>query len=240
MRQFSERCEYTEVNGGQIATVLHDGGSKKIVLFCHGYISSKIGPRRFFVRVARQLQKQGVCALRFDQRGCGDSEGDFYESSFNDWIETTKTLAQRYHHEGYQVGLLGQSMGGATVLAASGDLGPIISSVVAWVPDPSVDNLEDEGVFIEEEGQRVQRRYWEEAHDANIVGRFQKITAPTLVLFATADAYVSEENRQAIIDVRREHQQIELLEGWPHSAWTYDQATHVIDRTVSFFVSNFA
>jgi len=98
---------------------------------------------------------------------------------------------------------------------------------------------DDEGTFSEEGGQRVQRQYWEEAHNADVAGRFQQITAPTFVFFATADALVSTENRQALIDVRREHQRIELLAGWPHSAWTYGQATHVIARTVSFLASNF-
>lgn len=130
-------------------------------------------------------------------------------------------------------------MGGATALAVAGDLGVGVASVVAWAPDPSIDPMPPGGDWSEEGGQRVRRRYWQEAHDADIIVRFRAITAPTLVFLATADAYVSEENQQAIIEARREHQRIELLEGWPHSAWTYDQATQVIDQSVDFLVSNF-
>lgn len=239
MEENVEQLAIIDVSGRRIATAFHHAPSKNIVICCHGFISSKLGPNRFFVRLARQLQGRGVCALRFDQYGSGDSEGDFFDSSFEDWIATTTTLVRRYRGDGYRVALVRQSMGGATVLAVAGDLGPEVASVVAWVPDPSVDALTDAGAWSEEGGQRVQRRYWEEAHDADIVGRFGAITAPALIFFATDDAYVSAENQQAIIDVRRAHQRIELLDGWPHSAWTYDQATRVIDETVAFLTSHF-
>ena len=238
MEKHAEQLSFIEVGDRQIATAFHAAPSKKVVICCHGFIGSKGGPHRFFVRLARQLQAQGVCALRFDQYGSGDSEGDFFDSSFNDWIATTKALVRRYRDDGYRVALLGQSMGGAAVLAVAGDLGPEIASAVAWVPDPSVDPLQPGGEWSEEGGQRVQRRYWQEAHDAGIVGRFRTITAPTLIFFATADDYVSAENRQAIIDAHREHQRIELLEGWPHSAWTYAQATQVIDQSVAFLTAH--
>jgi len=234
-----EQLKLVNVNGRRIAAALHVAPSKKIVLVCHGFISSKIGPNRFFVRLARRLQQRGICALRFDQYGSGDSEGDFFDSSFNDWIATTKELVHLYRRDGYQVALLGQSMGGSTALATAGDLGAEIAAVVAWVPDPSVDPMQPGGDWSEEGGQRVQRRYWQEAHGADIVGRFRAITAPTLVFFATADDYVSTENRQAISDVRRAHQQIAWLEGWTHSAWTYDQATQVIDQSVDFLITCF-
>lgn len=235
----TEYLRFIDIDGRQIATTFHAASDKKVVIFCHGFISSKIGPNRFFVRLARQIQQHGTCALRFDQYGSGDSVGDFIDSSFDDWIATTKALVHRYRNDGFQVALVGQSMGGATVLAVAGDLGADIASVVAWVPDPSVDEMPPGGDWSEEGGQRVQRSYWQEAHNANIVGRFRLITAPTLIFFATADAYVSAENQQAIITARQPHQQVELLDGWSHSAWTYDQATHVIDQSTSFLISHF-
>ena len=71
------------------------------------------------------------------------------------------------------------------------------------------------------------------------MGRFRAIVAPTLVFLATDDDYVSAENRQALIAARQEHQHIELLEGWPHSTWSYDQATRVIDQSAAFLITHF-
>ncbi|HET8628546.1 MAG TPA: alpha/beta fold hydrolase [Thermomicrobiales bacterium] len=239
MDRHREELRFIEVGGRQIAAAFHAAPGKRVVICCHGFLGSKIGPRRFFVRLARHLQRRGVCALRFDQYGSGDSEGDFFDSSFDNWITTAKALARDYREAGYRVALLGQSMGGATVLAAAGDLGDLVTSVVAWVPDPSVDAMPPTGEWTEEEGQRVQARYWREAHDADIVGRFRAITAPTLVFLASDDAYVSAENRQALLAARQAHQRTEILEGWPHSAWTYDQATEVIDQSADFLIAHF-
>jgi uncharacterized protein len=239
MDRYREELRFIEVGGRQIAAVFHTAPSGRVVVFCHGFLGSKIGPRRFFVRLARLLQRRGVCALRFDQYGSGDSAGDFFDSSFDEWIATTETFVRNYHEAGYQVALLGQSMGGATVLAAAGDLGDLVASVVAWAPDPSVDAMPPAGEWTEEGGQRVQARYWREAHDADIIGRFRAITAPTLVFLATDDAYVSAENRQALLVARQAQQRIELLEGWPHSAWTYHQATEVIAQSADFLIAHF-
>ena len=236
----TERLQSIEVQGHQLAAVFHDAGTKQIVICCHGFRDSKAGPNRFFVRLARQLAAHSICALRFDQYGSGDAEGDFYDSSFNDWVATTQEIAARYRDDGYAVALLGQSMGGATVLVAAAALGSALVSVVAWVPDPSVDAFTPQGDYTEEGGQRVHTRYWREAHDAAIVRKFAAIVAPTLVFFATNDAYVSPENQQTLIAARQAHQHITLLPDHPHSAWTYDQAEVVIRETQEFFVAHFS
>lgn len=69
-------------NGHRIATAFHDANTKSIVIFCHGYRGTNAGPNRFFVTVAHQLAEQGISSLRFDQYGSGNSEGDFFDSSF--------------------------------------------------------------------------------------------------------------------------------------------------------------
>lgn len=238
MDHYTEHFRFVRVGGRDLAAVFHAAAGKRIVLFCHGFRGSKIGPNRFFVRLARRLQADGVCALRFDQYGSGDSEGDFFDSSFTEWVTTTTTLAERYLADGYRVALLGQSMGAAAVLAAAARLGTRLCSVVAWVPDPSIDAPVEEGNYAEEGGQRVGWRFWREAHSADIPRRFLEITAPTLVFFATEDEYVSADNRQALIDSRQPHQRIEILDGHTHSSWTYDQSEHVIVRSRDFLVTH--
>src|SRR5664279_2866470 len=136
-----ENIKFIEVNKKKIASVINDTGSKNIVIFCHGFRGSKIGPNRFFVKVARELEKQNINSLRFDQYGSGDSEGDFVDSRFDDWVKTIEEIVNDYLSNGYKVSLLGQSMGGSAVLVAASHLGDKLESVVAWVPDPSVDTL---------------------------------------------------------------------------------------------------
>ncbi len=213
--------------------------NRKIVIFCHGFRSSSIGPNRFFMRAAAKLAEQGIDSLRFDQYGSGNSEGDFMESSFNDWIDSTIYIANKFLRDGYEVSLFGQSMGGATVIAAGTKLKKI-SSVVAWAPDPSIDEYEGtRGGFHEEGGERVREGFWREAHKADIPRALRGLIAPAYIIQCGKDEYVSAENHQAISKNARKNHVVEMFSIYPHSAWTFDQATVIIDKSVSFIVDNF-
>lgn len=235
----SEHSRFVEVGGQRIATVYHRAAGDRVVLLCHGFRGSKIGPSRLFVQLARRLQATGISALRFDQYGSGDSNGDFLDSSFDDWVATTRALAVRHLERGVQVALLGQSMGGAAVLVAAAELGDRLSSVVAWVPDPSIDEVRAVDGYDEEGGQRVGWRFWQEAYRADVVRHFREIRAPTLVFFATDDHYVSPANQQALIEARQPHQRIVVLDDHTHSGWSFDQAERVVDRSTDFMVAHF-
>jgi alpha-beta hydrolase superfamily lysophospholipase len=224
-------------NDHKIAIALLDAGGKDIVIFCHGFRSDSSGPNRFFVNASRLLAEQGISSLRFDQFGSGNSEGEFIESSFNDWVATTAAIGKNYLEKGFRVCLFGQSMGSAAALKAASNM-PGLSAVVAWVPDPNVEdfNWPKSGV-LEEAGQIVQASYWQEAHDAHIASAVGKITAPTYIVQCSDDEYVSPENHEAIVQAARSDQTIEMLEGHKHSAWTAEQAASVIAKSVDFIVA---
>lgn len=226
-------------NGHRISTAFHDAGSKNIVIFCHGFRSTNIGPNRFFVTAVRQLAAQDVSSLRFDQYGSGNSEGDFLNSSFDDWVRTTKEIAENYFNQGYKVALFGQSMGGAVVIDVGSSLSNL-SAVVAWAPDPNVDDFAvPESGAVEEGGQVVQARFWQEAHGAKIADKLRLVKAPTYIIQCTADEYVDEKNRNAITKNAQPNHKVENFEGYLHSKWTYEQAKEIINRSVSFLVESF-
>lgn len=227
-----------KVNGHKIASVFNDGKSKKLVIFCHGFRGSSIGPNRFFVRLSEKLKKEGVSSLRFDQYGSGNSEGDFMESSFNDWVSTTKEITQKYLNEGFQVALLGQSMGGATVIITALQMGQI-ASVVAWTPGLIVDPPNIQGEYMEEGGQRVSWKFWQEAHEANVIKSLQKLSVPVLIFLATNDEFISEKDMQVLKSSVLPNQEIETLQGHKHSTWNYDQAESVLEKTKDFLIKNF-
>lgn len=228
-----------EYNGHKIAIALNDCGNKKIVIFCHGYRGTSVGPSRFFVRATDKLAKAGISSLRFDQFGSGNSEGDFFISSFNDWLATTKEIAKSYLEQGFQVALFGQSMGGVTVLGVGAEL-PELNAIVAWVPDPNVEDFnQPQNGYIEEGGQRVQASYWKEAHEAKIASQLPRVKAPTYIVQCTNDEYIDKQNRDAISNNAQTHHKIENFEGYSHSSWTYDQAEEIINKSVDFVAKSF-
>jgi len=223
-------------NGHRISTVIHDADSKSIVIFCHGYRGTNVGPNRFFVTAARQLFKQGISSLRFDQYGSGNSDGDFFDSSFLDWIKTTNVIAEHYFNQGFKIALFGQSMGGAAVMGTGFEL-PNLSAIVAWSPDPNVEKfVTPENGMIEESGQIVQARFWQEAHDAKVADKLSSIITPMYIVQCTADEYVNEQNRNAISKNAQQNHKVENFDGYSHSKWTYKQSKEIINRSVNFLV----
>jgi len=223
-------------NGHRISTAFHEADSKSIVIFCHGYRGANVGPNRFFVTAARQLAEQGISSLRFDQYGSGNSEGDFFDSSFLDWVKTTKAIAENYLKQNYKVALFGQSMGGAAVIAVGSEL-QNLSAIVAWSPDPNVEKFfAPENGTIEENGQIVQARFWQEAHDIKVADKLSSIKTPMYIVQCTADEYVDEQNRNAIAKNAQPNHKVENFEGYSHSKWTFEQSKKIIDRSVNFLV----
>ncbi|MEN9342387.1 MAG: hypothetical protein RIQ54_643 [Candidatus Parcubacteria bacterium] len=227
------------VNGHRISTAFYDADSKRIVIFCHGYRGTTVGPNRFFVTIARQLATHGISSLRFDQYGSGNSEGDFFDSSFFDWVETTKALTKHYLQQGYTVALLGHSMGGTTVIAAGSEL-PNLSAIVAWCPDPNIDTFAPPtNGIIEEGGQIVQASFWQEAYDAKIADTLPSIKIPLYIVQCTADEYVDEQNRNAISKNAQLNHLVENFTGYSHNKWTFEQSREIIDKSTHFLLQYF-
>lgn len=228
-----------KINNHQIATVLHSTKSKKIVIFCHGFRGTSVGPSRFFVRAARKLAKKGVASLRFDQYGSGNSEGDFLNSSFNDWCKTIEIIARRYLEKGFHVSLFGQSMGASAAIATASRL-PQLNSLVAWVPDPNVGKLSTRRQKVMEEGGQVVRmKFWEEAHDAMIAKKLVFVKAAAYIVQCTDDEYVDAKNRAAISENAQPNHQVEIFKGLKHSSWSYEKSEKIIDNSVEFLEKNF-
>ncbi|MFH2085743.1 MAG: hypothetical protein ABII21_03100 [bacterium] len=87
---FNQSVYFEEANAKRIFCCLAEPDStiKKIVIMSHGFRGSSIGPARQFVDFEQVLTKNGYSVLRFDQPNCGNSEGDFLQSSFNEWVAT--------------------------------------------------------------------------------------------------------------------------------------------------------
>jgi|CXWL01.1.fsa_nt_gi alpha-beta hydrolase superfamily lysophospholipase len=232
-----ERHETQLINGHRIATAFHDGGGTDVVVFCHGFKGVKTGPSRYFVRAARLLAERGISSLRFDQYGSGDSEGEFEDSSFDDWITTTRAIVEAHLAAGSRVALFGQSMGGCASIAVAAAV-PEIVALVAWSPGANIEPFVPSPTgLMEEEGQIVRDGYWKEAHEARIGDRFAQVSCPAYVVLGTADHLADESNRRAFIDKAQPHHRIEVIEGLAHSAWSATQAKEIVGRSCEFLAT---
>lgn len=78
-----------------------------------GYNQSKKLDLTAYRELAHALGENGYMALRYDKRGCGESEGDYYETGFWDLVKDASAAVRylREHEQAESVILLGHSEG---------------------------------------------------------------------------------------------------------------------------------
>ena len=206
---------------------------KKIVIMSHGFRSSSIGPARSFVDFSQLLVEKGFSVLRFDQPNSGNSDGDFLDSSFKEWVDTTCYLSKRYLEKGYQITLMGQSMGATTSVIASAkpELHDLVSCLILWVPDPKSEWNDDSAVIYEEMGQKYRGTFWQEAKESKFFECLDGYKGGILLVYGEKDRYISSKLRQKVINkVRSMGQEIMVLKGQDHSPWEYDLIQKVYSK----------
>lgn len=108
-----------------------------LIVLLHGFVGSKIGEHRLFVKAARYFTEKGYAVFRFDFSGCGESDGDYAD------VTVTKQLSEVQAVLNYvsmlpeidanNIILIGHSLGGAVAsLTAAVDCR--IRKLILWSP----------------------------------------------------------------------------------------------------------
>jgi dipeptidyl aminopeptidase/acylaminoacyl peptidase len=122
-----ERVSFVS-DGLKLSGVLHSpdnrraGERRAAFLVLHGFGSNKDGGG--MITVAKMLAELGYAALRFDMRGCGESEGERGRVICLEQVEDTKNalsfLATRPEVDPERIGVTGQSFGAAVAVYSAG------------------------------------------------------------------------------------------------------------------------
>ena len=134
---------------GNLAAVLHQADSKKLVILAHGYTGNKCEAGRLYVQTARALAEAGISALRFDFWGSGDSEGELNEISPNTEIaDLHRVIAWAQKKQFTEIGVLGTSFGGAVSICTVAQ-NPQVKTLVTWSSVPNLKEWTKTVVFRE-------------------------------------------------------------------------------------------
>ncbi|MBI3559169.1 alpha/beta hydrolase, partial [Candidatus Gottesmanbacteria bacterium] len=235
----NDRVSFETVNNKKIFTVFSeaDQPSKKVIIMSHGFRGSSIGPARTFVDFARKLNQENYSILRFDQPNSGNSEGDFLNSSFYEWVQTTIYFAKKYIDDGYKVGLIGQSMGATTSIyaATSDELKNKIPCIILWAPGIAdlVKYKIDSATVYEEGGQKYYGSFWNEERTRSIFDAIQQYKGNIHLTFGEEDKYMVLELRKKLIDlIKNKGQLVTILKGQDHSSWGHNVTQNVYNKEI--------
>ncbi|WP_077213404.1 alpha/beta hydrolase family protein [Bacillus dakarensis] len=173
-----------------------------LIIICHGFVGSRIGVDRLFVKAAMELTKDPSIVLRFDYSGCGESEGVYGQTGLDDFIDQTRSVIDFGEKlskvDKNQIYLLGHSLGGATaVLTAVRD--QRVRNLVIWsaVAKPFRDIINIVGVHnipsikksipVDYLGYSFEKKYFESLSMFSPLTELHAFSGDVLILHGSGD-----------------------------------------------------
>ncbi|KAF2302707.1 hypothetical protein GH714_001300 [Hevea brasiliensis] len=89
-------------HGEKLVGLLHDTGSKEIVVLCHGFRSTK--ENETMVNLAVALENEGISAFRFDFAGNGESEGSFAYGNYWREVDDLRAVVEHFSGANHAIG----------------------------------------------------------------------------------------------------------------------------------------
>ena len=181
-------------------------------------------------RVSRALCQRGLAVLRFDFTGFGDSGGEFAESTFSSNVADLVLAAEwlRTEHEAPSL-IVGHSLGGAAVIAATPQIPEIGAVVTIGAPDdpghvahlfaPALDEIQRAGraeVRLGGQPVVVSLEFVDDINAVDIDSAAARLGRPLLVLHSPEDEIVELANAEGIYRAARHPKSFISLDGADH------------------------
>ncbi|HSQ81016.1 MAG TPA: hydrolase 2, exosortase A system-associated [Casimicrobiaceae bacterium] len=129
---------YLPSSEGRRFCVLHEpaepGAGEGAILYVHPFAEEMNKARRMAALQSRALAAAGWTVLQIDLAGCGDSEGDFGDASWQGWVADVREAAFWLgEHSGRTPWLWGLRTGSLVATAAAAAL-PSVPGLLFWQP----------------------------------------------------------------------------------------------------------
>jgi pimeloyl-ACP methyl ester carboxylesterase len=234
----AKRVWFESARGPRLAGVLDqpEGKFRGWGVFAHGFTLGKDSPAAS--RICKQLAREGIGMLRFDNLGLGDSEGDWGDGSFSLKVDDTVRAVRFMQKSGHHVRLLvGHSFGGAAVIAAAGFVEEVRAVVSVGAPyepghvehtyDALVERTLGEGeapFLIGGKALTLRRHFIEDVRSADLRERIRSLHRALLVMHSPTDNTVGIDNASRIFRTARHPRSFVSLEGADHLLTERNQA----------------
>jgi putative redox protein len=237
----SQKIEFPGSQGGKLAALLElpDGEPRAYALFAHCFTCSK----DIFAaaRIAGGLADAGIAVLRFDFTGLGASEGEFANTNFSSNVDDLVGAADYLRAQNRAPSIvLGNSFGGAAVLAAAGKIAE--AKAVATIAAPAgpahvTHLLADARPEIEAKGEaevilagrsfRIRKQFLDDIESHRLADAIKGMKRALLIFHAPRDTVVGIENAGEIFQAARHPKSFVSLDGADHLLTRREDARYV-------------
>ncbi len=204
---------------------------KPLIVMLHGFPGgTKDGTKDVFVQLEARMTKAGYPSVRFDFRGCGESECqpvDFCLEYAAEDIDAVVNWAKGEGHKTFV--LLGEDVGGAAALMAY-DATYVEALVLLW---PTVVMKETafrsmythearaaadalDAPYVQYGSYRLGWPFFNEAYKTDLLPYIERIKTPTLIQHGSKDEIVPVEQAFMVRDAMRVPGEIAVFEGGDH------------------------
>ena len=236
------KVTFRNARGNTLTGIVQGTPGRRMVILCHGMLSSKDGPKH--VALAAALSDVGIASLRFDFAGRGESEGSLYDLSLSGQVQDLDAAVGHLGTLGVQeVGVFGSSMGGTVAyLTAARDERIIALATLAAVGHPEfiADTHPQEFAafmeqdYIETTDGRIGRAFLDDALSHDVLAAVAILRAPILVIHGEDDETVPCSDAHDIAAVARTAS-LELVAGADHEFSNPIYLRPVLQRITQFF-----
>lgn len=225
-------------DGYQLTGTLHlpGGIAPKVVIGCHGLLADRQSPKQ--IALGEALNEIGIAYLRFDHRGCGDSQGQM------DAATLLSTRCRDLYHAmqamqtqtcvGPLLGLFGSSFGGTVAMATAARYRvPAIVSYAAPLHSRTIHKDVIESVRAAKPLNIPDRE------DLNFDIRQQvKRLTHLLVMHGEADEIVPLEHAREIFESAGEPKELTLFPGGDHRMSNETHQQQFIQKCIRWYRNN--
>jgi hypothetical protein len=211
---------------------LPDVDKPSCVIASHGLFSSKDSEK--YTTLANRFHARGIALLRFDFRGCGESEGITSEITVSDRLRDLNAaidFVRSYPRIGSRIGLMGSSLGGYISLIASGDEEDI-RAVVTWSTPYSLAGLE--GRRRQGEMALLGEQFFHDLRAHDLAPALDKVHN-CLVIHGDRDELVPVEQARMIYERLNDPKKMEIIEGGDHRLTHLHHREKALERTLEWF-----
>ena len=202
------------------------------IICSHGLFSSKASSK--FVAVAEHLAANGFVAVRYDHRGCGQSQGQIENTTVSGRIQDLEAVydyASRQSAINETFGLMGSSMGGYISLFMAAKYS-VFSALAVWatpfeIRRPSKNHKASELAVLKAEFYADLNHYR--------LGDVLNNVSHCLILHGQKDELVPVDHATQIYQRLREPKTLDIVPGADHRFSDDRHRQQAIERTVTFF-----